>query len=213
MRPEDPRFEDFDVAGDVDPERIELIREVLAEETTWSEPPPQVLDSVLASVGAGEGPPPGAGKGAGTGRPWAILAAVAGVAAVAVALVWGPLGETAEPADTVVALAGSELAPEAEGTAAVRPTASGWWIRLDVAHLAPAPEGSYYQGWVANEQAEVSIGTFHMRDGEEPVVLWSGVSLLEYPTIAVTLQQEGGDHGPSNSVVLTGSTEGLLPED
>jgi hypothetical protein len=87
----------------------------------------------------------------------------------------------------------------------VRSTEAGWWIHLDVTGLPPAPEGQYYEGWVWSDEGEgVSIGTFHLRGGDAPVVLWSGVPLAEYPSIWVTLENE--DEGPEASelVVMTG---------
>ena len=45
----------------------------------------------------------------------------------------------------------------------------------------------------------VSIGTFHTPD---KVILWAGVSLVDYPTLTVTLEPEDGDQTSSGQVVL-----------
>jgi hypothetical protein len=91
----------------------------------------------------------------------------------------------------------------------VKPTDAGWWIRLDVTDLPPAPDGMYYEGWVWSDAGEgVSIGTFHLRGGDAPVVLWSGVPLAEYPSIWVTLEDEEEGPEASDLVVMTGR----LPE-
>lgn len=53
-----------------------------------------------------------------------------------------------------------------------------------------------------------SIGTFRMRGGDSTVTLWSGVEIKGFPTLTVTLQDEGGGPESSGRVVLRGS---LLP--
>lgn len=192
-----------------DRERLDLIRGVLAQSAAWEEPPEGVVDGLLATI-AREGhalpveltAPP-------RRRPW-LLAGVA-VAAVAV-LVVGISSMFDEPIDeTVVAMSGTDLAPIAAGTASLRPTPSGWYIRLDVSGLPPAPEGSYYEGWVWNEEeGGVSIGTFHYRSGADSVVLWSGVDVAEYPGISVTLEAEGEGPEASDQIVMNGRVEELV---
>ncbi len=212
MNPEDPRIEYLasgsgDPAGETD--HLDLIRGLLDQESIWAEPPPEVVDALMASIGGGEPPQVPAAKPRRRVN-WTAIAAVLGLTAVLVAMLLGPLSGTPQPVpEAIVALTGTELAPTLEGRAAVRSTGSGWWIRLEVTGLPPAPEGSYYQGWVGDQSDAVSIGTFHMRDGEDPVVLWSGVSLIDYPSLFVTLQEEGKGTQPSDRVVLSGAIEGL----
>jgi hypothetical protein len=187
-------------AGDGD-ERLDLIRDVLASDATWAEPPPQVADGVLASLGTETvGQPNGAEE---SGGRWALaLAGVGGLAAVA-ALVLGTLAVVRD--DNVVAMTGTELEAGAVGEAAVARTDAGWWIQLDVTGLPPAPEGSYYEGWVWSDDGEgVSIGTFHLRGDEMPIMLWSGVPLAEYPSIWVTLEIEVDGPEASDAIVMTG---------
>jgi hypothetical protein len=134
-----------------------------------------------------------------------VLVAAFGSAAAVVALIVSIISVVDATQETVLAMSGTELEIGASGTAAVRPTGSGWWIRLELDGLAPAPEGSYYEGWVWSDDGEgVSIGTFHLRGGGEPVILWSGVDMTVYPSIWVTLESE--DDGPeaSDSVMMTG---------
>jgi hypothetical protein len=50
----------------------------------------------------------------------------------------------------------------------------------------------------------VSIGTFHLRGGDESVMLWSGVDPTDYPSIWVTLEDEDGDATASGVVLLRG---------
>jgi hypothetical protein len=137
-----------------------------------------------------------------------------GLAAVAV-LVLGVLGgmvvgadEGRPHGDQEVALVGTDLQPQASGEAEVRETGTGVEVWLKVDGLPPAEPGTYYQAWVKGEGGAVTIGTFHMREGDdEPVILWSGVELDDYPTITVTLQQEGAGAESSGQVVMTGDIE------
>jgi hypothetical protein len=106
-------------------------------------------------------------------------------------------------------MSGTELAPSAAGTASLRPTSSGWYIRLDVSGLPAAPLGSYYEGWVWSDDEGVSIGTFHLRDDSDPVVLWSGVDVAEYPAIWVTLEDEGAGPQASDQIMMKGRLDDL----
>lgn len=188
-----------------DRERLDLIREILAEETTWSEPPPEVADQLIAAIGAAQRDE--VETLADRRRAPLIAAAVVGVAAIVV-LIAGLMGVFSSPVDEVIPIQGTDLQPEASGEAAIRETDAGWWIRLDVDDLPAAGEGTYYEGWVWNDDGEgVSIGTFHLRGGEEPVVLWSGVDPDDYPAIWVTLEDEDGDPAASDRIVMRGRPE------
>jgi hypothetical protein len=184
-------------------ERLDLIREVLADGATWAEPPPHVADGLLAALAAESVPAQSAVPE--RGSRWPLIGAVAGGVVAVVALALSTISVLDQERGTVVAMSGTELEVSASGQAAVRSTDAGWWIHLDVTGLPPAPEGKYYEGWVWSDDGEgVSIGTFHLRGGDAPVVLWSGVPLAEYPSIWVTLEDE--DEGPEASelVVMTG---------
>lgn len=187
-------------AGNGD-EKLDLIRDVLAGEATWAEAPPQVADGILASLATDTASQPIAAREAG-GR-WALaLAGVGGLVALA-ALVIGTVSAAQD--ENVVAMTGTELEAAASGEAEIGRTDAGWWIELDVSGLPPAPEGSYYEGWVWSDEGEgVSIGTFHMRGDEMPIMLWSGVPLAEYPSIWVTLESEAEGPEASDEIVMTG---------
>jgi anti-sigma-K factor RskA len=142
------------------------------------------------------------------GRRFRLLAAAAAVVLVAglsaVALSATLSGDDSDARE--VAISGTDLAPDASATASVEELGSGVAIELDVSGLPPAEPGTYYQAWVkGDEEGElVTIGTFHMRAGDETVELWAGVDLDQYPTLTVTLQQEGAGPASSGQVVLTG---------
>lgn len=187
----------------IEHDRLDLIRGVLAEEATWAEPPPEVADGVLAALGRESVPALSAVPE--RGSRWPLIAAVVGGAAALVALVLSTVAVLGQEQETIVAMAGTELEESAQGEAAVRPADAGWWIRLDVTGLPPAPDGSYYEGWVwSDDGAGVSIGTFHLRGAEAAVVLWSGVPLADYPSIWVTLENEAEGPEASDQVVMTG---------
>ncbi|HEX9866356.1 MAG TPA: anti-sigma factor [Acidimicrobiia bacterium] len=185
-------------------ERLDLIRDVLAEAATWAEPPTHVVHGLLAAV-ADDRRVPSEDSSSGTRVRWPVIAAAVGGIAAVIALVFSTVSVLNADTEIVLAMSGTELELGAAGQALARPTGSGWWIRLELSGLPPAPDGSFYQGWVWSDDGQgVSIGTFHLRGGEEPVVLWSGVELAAYPSIWVTLQNEGEGPEASDLVVMTG---------
>ena len=143
------------------------------------------------------------------GRPWLLgLAAaatlvVAAAAGAVVAHSW-PGGSTTPEA--VVALQSTDLAPGASGQAEITDKPSGFQVVLDLDGLEPAPPGTYYQAWLKSAAGDlVTIGTFHGRGGTGDIILWSGVDPTDYPTLTVTLQDEGSGAESSGQVVLSGS--------
>jgi hypothetical protein len=212
MSSDDPRS-DYLATGSrqrpVDHEQLDLIRDVLGEASTWSEPPDGVVEGLLATI-AGDGDTSNDEPAALAGSRRPLLVTAVAVAAITL-LVLGIAWVFDEPAtETVVAVTGTDLAPSAAGIATLRPTPSGWYIRLDVSGLPAAPEGTYYEGWVWSEEEGVSIGTFHLHDGAEPVVLWSGVDVAEYPAIWVTLQDEGAGAEASDRIMMKGRIGDLV---
>lgn len=180
-----------------DHKRLDRVRSLMSEDSTWADPPHDVeeavLDTIRGEVRVRSMPP---------GRRWTFAAgAVAALAIVAlglVALLGGDEG-------VAVSLEGTALEAGASAEATVGSADSGWWVRLDIEGLPPAPEGSYYEGWVWSDDGDgVSIGTFHLRDGDDPVTLWSGVDPAEYPAIWVTLEDADGDPSASDRIVLVG---------
>lgn len=186
-----------------DQDSLDLIRDILGREATWSEPPPGVADRLLAAIGSNHRV--ATVETARATRPWGWAAAAVLGAAALVLVVAGLLGVFAPADERVVAIAGTDLQPAATGQAAIREAEAGWWIRLDIDDLPAAGTGTYYEGWVWNDEGEgVSIGTFHMRGETEGVVLWSGVDPADYPAIWVTLEDEDGDPSASDRIVMWG---------
>lgn len=200
-----------------DPEELCRIRGLLADEAVWADPPADLAERIAAEV---EGDPGASAAGAAAAPavpapasavvPFAArrgrrLALALGSAAAILAVVALLVLPGDEPQGRQVALAGTDLAPEASATATVESRGSGEWIKLDVRGLESATPGSYYQAWVWGARGGVPVGTFHLRGGTDPVILWAGVPIEDYPTITVTLEPEDDDQSPSGEAVLRGA--------
>jgi hypothetical protein len=193
-------------------------RDLLADDAVWAEPSPTGVDDLLAAIQTESGGTvPAAPATAPAAQPrvpsrrrsrrLTLVAAAAGI--VAVAGVVGILVRSADDgAGQDFAVAGTELAPNASGVGTVEETGSGVSIELDVSGLPPAEPGTCYRAWVKGPDGLVTVGTFHMRGGDDHVDLWSGVPLDRYPTLTVTLQQEGAGQESSGRVVLSGEVGG-----
>jgi hypothetical protein len=196
---------------------LDAVGPTLRDEAVWAEPPAGLADSIIATIAAERAVAPRQPVVAmPTARPktsarrrrsrttwWVGAAAAAAVAALAVGVVVSR-GDSETPEQ--FAIGGTDLAPAASATAELRDLPIGVAIALNICDLDPAPEGHYYQGWVRSDDGEtVTIGTFHMRGGDGTVTLWSGVDVAEYPTLTITLQQEGAGPESSGEVVLRGS--------
>jgi len=168
-------------------DRARKTGEILAGTAVWADEP-EVLGSVLAEIDVSRRP---------RGRWMAAAAAFALVVAVGSVIL-------TRPAPVDFTLAGTELAPAASAEVRLVETPAGIVLRLEVQGLEPAAPGTYYQGWVVSDAAEVSVGTFHMRGGDGSVAFWSGVAPTEYPELIVTLQEETAGPARSDEVVMTG---------
>jgi hypothetical protein len=188
-------------AEPADRERLDAVLAILRERATWADPPPEVTGLVMDEITASS-------RSFVRRRPaWVGVAVILG--ALVVALAAAATGVFAEPDETLVAMKGTELEAAARGEAAIRETETGWWIRLEVDGLPPAPADAYYEGWMWNDQGQgVSIGTFHLQSDAAPVILWSGVDPEEYPSIWITLEDEDGNPAASDAVVMRGRAEG-----
>jgi hypothetical protein len=176
-------------------EKLDAVRVALGGPSTWATPPPDVESAVVASIQSGA-PDSDSLLWGGWFPRVAAFAAVA-LAAVVLMVLW--------PAGTTVDLIGTELIPQASGVATLDSTGSGWSIEVDLEGVPPAHPGTYSEGWVWSDDGKgVSIGTFHLRTANEPVNLWAGVDISQYPSIWISVQTEGAGNEVSDQIVMRG---------
>lgn len=134
-------------------------------------------------------------------RKWPLLVAlVVGALAVALVVGWLVLRDEEDDRDLTVALSGTG----GTTTGDIKKLPSGWRIELD-ADLPRLDDGEYYQAWLSDDAGTlVPIGTFN--EGED-VVLWAGVSPLEFTRLTVTRERADGDQDSSGDRVLSGEIE------
>lgn len=188
--------------GVEDHDRLDLIRSALNRAETWAELPPGLFEDIVKAADEVGPAPERAGKRRVEPSIW--IAAALAVVLVGIVLLLEN-GSSDDEARFVVAMTGTELAPEARGEARLSETPSGWYIRLELLGLPPAPQGSYYAGWLWRDGEGISIGTFHLRGGTDPVALWSGVSPEDFPVVRITLQDVAGGSEPSDRVMMAGA--------
>jgi hypothetical protein len=178
----------------------------LARASWWDTPDPageaRLMDAIGRGSRLGRSPSPARTRPA---RRIAIAGLAVAAAAAALLFTGYQWGTRQPPArGTEFALAATGVQPGAAASGQIEATPNGTWIRLDVGELAPAAPGEYYEAWLTDGAAVVSAGTFHMRGAPAPVVLWAGVSPVDYPELLVTLQFEG-EPAMSGRVVLRGT--------
>jgi hypothetical protein len=198
-----------DGGGPLSPEEIadlDELRAVLADTSTWSEPPPELEDLVVAAIvaEARQAPPVvdltavrESRRRRAVGLGAAILAAAAAVLAFAV---FGP--DRNQP-DFSMSLQATELAPGATGHVDLTKTQSGWRVELDATGLPRLDNGQFYEAWLKSDtNLLVPIGTFN--EGKK-VTLWAGVPVTEYKTLTVTIEATDNEQASSGKRVLVGT--------
>jgi anti-sigma-K factor RskA len=128
-----------------------------------------------------------------------IAVAAVAAAAIAVAVV---TGSGSHGTRFQAALGPTPLAPDANGTATLTRTTSGWRIHLDATGLQRLSGDRFYEAWLRSKSGVlVPIGTFN-----EPrnVTLWAGVSPASYRVLTVTREQADGNEASSGQKVLVG---------
>jgi hypothetical protein len=183
---------------------LDELRRLFASSSTWDEPPPELADDIVAEIRREV--PEVLRTAVRRRRTW--MRPVLTVAAAAAAVLAVALGAVLVTRDRDVGesftLANTDVIPGASGSATVESTGSGLSISLIIDGLPPAQPGTFYQAWMRGDTGSVPIGTFHAREGDGPIELWSGVDVAGYPTMTVTVQQEGAGPESSGIVVLRG---------
>ena len=190
------------------------MRALLADPSVWAEPPSELEDAVVAAV-AGEADARPAAVGSAPDRPrrgralrtGALIGGAAAAAALVLAVVLGPGRDTNGP-DLDASLQATDVVLGAEGYATFTETDSGWRIELDATGLPRLDDGRFYQAWLRDAAGTlVTVGTFNEPDD---VVLWAGVSPVEFSTLTVTRELADGDPASSGERVLEGT---IVPGD
>src|SRR5262245_10479511 len=201
----------------------------LRSAAVWERPPDDLADRVVARIGALRAGDGHVGSTKAEAVPaeldaardrrrrtswlWPVLAAAA---ALVVAFAAGALlfddddgGQRSLEPIATVELTPTDRGGDASADGTVVDAGAGYAINLQVAGLPAAPQGAFYEGWLHNEVSGdwVSIGTFHMRNGDGRVVLWSGVPISDYRELVVTAETEGSGAAPGDAV-LTGQLAG-----
>jgi len=172
--------------------RLDAGRSALADAGLWEEPSPELAGQVEALITTA-----GANGTPGRRHPRLvrfIAAAVAVVIAAAGFVLLRP-----DTADWEAAMPGTDLAPAAIGTVKGWNEEAGTRLVVDVAGLAPAPDGSIYELWLSDGPIHISAGTFH---GPGRIELWAGVARADFPRLWVTLEPLDEDARPSSRTVL-----------
>ena len=126
------------------------------------------------------------------------------------AATWKALDEQADRVATlgekVGALIQGRRYAEAHATAKAffTPTPAGLKILLDADGLAGADPDHMYEAWISDGEIRVSAGTFHLRDGHDPIELWAGTDDPRFHLITVTIEPIDGVAESSGQVVLKG---------
>jgi hypothetical protein len=193
-----------DTLDDATRAELDEFRRLFASPSTWDEPPPELADDIVAEIRAEV--PDSLPTTVHRRRAWlhpVVMAAAAAAVVLAVALGVVLALRDGDGGESFT-LAATDVVPGASGSATVETTGSGLSISLTLDGLPPAEPGTFYQAWMRSDSGSVPIGTFHARDGDGPIELWSGVDVADYPTMTVTVQQEGAGPESSGIVVLRG---------
>ncbi len=185
---------------------------LLADASTWVEPPSGLSDRVVAAVCSeaafGDDSDPES-LGAAPRRTWFRPALIGAAAAIAFlfggiivlsALSGAEIGTDAFSAE----LTSTGLVSDVGGNIDVTSFDSGLRIDLDAPELPRRDDGEFYAGWMRTADGDLlPVGTFH--EGSN-VTLWAGVELDRIELFMITLEEAVGGNdsgqGSSDEVVL-----------
>ncbi len=124
-------------------------------------------------------------------------------------LLWWQQSNRHEPATApesmqVVAMAGTEVAPDAEGTLVI--SGDGEYGTLVVDGLPALDQAHQYQLWLIRDGQRTSGGVFSVNEeGYGALLISSEAPLSSYPSFGITVEPAGGSPGPTGDKVLGGS--------
>jgi len=108
-----------------------------------------------------------------------------------------------DEAMAVVALNGTEFAPQSSGTIVI--SRDGLYGTLVVDHLPILDQSQQYQLWLIRDGQRTSGGVFSVSDhGYGSLEVWSPDPLGSYGSFGITIEPFGGSPGPTGDKVLGG---------
>jgi anti-sigma-K factor RskA len=188
------------------------LSELLRDSAVWEKPGPGLEDRVIAAIAREVA----LSRQAASAEPLASIPArrqqkryvLIGIAAAAVLAIGAAtlfLRDTSNAPRVEVALAATDLVPEARGSATMTRTTSGWRIELVVTGLPRLDNDRFYQAWLLDAAGMgAPVGTFN--EGRH-VTLWAGLSPLQYATFSITEEEADGEQASSGRRVLTGTVD------
>jgi hypothetical protein len=203
---------------------LDDLRLLLADESLWATPGGELEDSIIAAITAEAAetgsrpsplrptPPvapaptaPATVTSLAERRAKRIRVALSAAAAVVVLVAGGAFlaSRRGESEGTAVSLAAAPGATPT-ATAHVKRFPSGWRIILDAPDLPRLDNGEFYQAWLKGKDGTtlVPIGSFN--EGAD-VVLWAGVTPVDFPMLTVTRERADNDQASSGDRVLVGT--------
>lgn len=203
-----------------DPDFRQLVQDLsgwlapLGSEAPEEEPPPGMLDDILAEIDRQEGPsgmPSATSRktvSPGLWRPAAIAASV--IAAIAVGAHFVPAAPAEREARELIALLAAENAPGA--IAIIYRPATGE-LTADFAAI-PLPENAVWQLWRIRDGAPAPVSLGLLDDRSQPgrfELTFADVVLGPSDTVAISLEPVGGSTqpGPSGPVLFASTVSEL----
>lgn len=145
----------------------------------------------------------------GVSPAWGVATVVLLVVSVVSNFLWWQQSNRHEPtgatdAMQVVALVGTEAAPDAVGTLVI--SGDGEYGTLVVDGLPALDQAHQYQLWLIRDGQRTSGGVFSVNEeGYGALLISSEAPLSSYPSFGITIEPEGGSPGPTGHKVLGGS--------
>lgn len=194
------------VLDETDRLALDDLGQLLADPSVWATPAADLEERVVGAV-AGESATNitdmGRARRPRTGR-WALVMGAA-AAAVLVVAVAGSLFRGGTDAPRLQVALAAVGAPGPSGSATLTRTDSGWEAVLDAEGLPRLDNGRYYQAWLRGPDGTlVPLGSFN--EGGR-IVLWAGVSPIDFPGFTVTVEAADGNQASSGQRVLAGTVD------
>jgi hypothetical protein len=204
------------MSDDDDQVEYDELHDLLGNSALWADPPADLENRVVAAIAAERDrrpslveptsrPTPSTLRVPPRRRSRRVLTAAVGLAAaiaIAVGVAVSIHNRSGGGEHFAFALSSPTGVDTVDGHVNFTRTNSGWRIELDATGLPRLDNGRFYEAWMRNDAGTlVPVGTFNE---SRNVVLWSGVSPRDYPTLTVTEEQADGNQASSGQRVLTG---------